>query len=144
MNKILVCLDFTDITEAVIEEAIRFAKATEADIELAYVSQVHTEKVTHVVSSENQKRLSLILTKENKRMESYESDIRKAGVQCDSSILQGNVSDVLAEKAKTIGADYIIIGSRTTNAATHIIKGSVGADLLKKLKKPLLLVPAGD
>ena len=144
MKRILVCLDLSSITEDVIDMAIRLGKSTNAAMELAYVSAVHAEQVTHVVSSDNQQRVSLIMTKENSKMESYAAKVRRAGLECEMDILHGNVSESLISKAKDFKASMIVIGSRTTNAATHVIKGSVGADLLKGLKIPVLLVPASE
>lgn len=142
MKRIMVCLDLSDLTNDVIKKAIQHAKSTNAIIALKYVSSVHAGKVTHVVSSENQQRLSLAMTKENNQLNFYSSKIKKAGLECETSLLHGKVSESLINKAREFKADMIAIGSRTTNAATHVIKGSVGADLLKELKIPVLLVPA--
>ncbi len=142
MKTILVCLDFTDITDSVIEEACSFASKTGAALHLVYVSPYRGEHADHVASAEAQTAsIALKMTKENQKMESCEARCREQGVSVDGSILSGNVSDAIVKKAKDLEINYIIIGSRTTNAATHVIKGSIGADLLKKLKKPLLLVP---
>lgn len=142
MKRIMVCLDLSDLTDDVIKKAIQLGKSTEATIALTYVSSLHAERVTHVVSSDNQHKLSLAMTKENNRLDSCSTTIKKAGLKCETSLLRGNVSESLINKAKEFKADMIVIGSRTTNAATHVIKGSVGADLLKELKIPVLLVPA--
>jgi nucleotide-binding universal stress UspA family protein len=144
MKRILVCLDLSPITDDVIRWAIRLGKSTNAVMELAYVSAVHAEKVTHVVSSDNQQRISLVMRKENSKMDSYTGKVKREGLKCGMSILHGNVSESLIKKAKEFDASMIVIGSRTTNAATHAIKGSVGADLLKGLKIPVLLVPASE
>ena len=144
MKRILVCLDLSPISDDVIDMAIKLGLSTNAVIELAYVSAAHPEKVTHVVSSDNQKNLSLIMMKENSKMESFTAKVKKAGLECSMSILHGSVSSSLINKAKEFEASMIIIGSRTTNAATHAIKGSVGADLLKGLKIPVMLVPASE
>ncbi len=142
MKTILVCLDFTDISDSVMEEACSFASKTGAALHLVYVSPYRGEKATHVASAEGQTAsISMKMTKENQKMEHFESQCREKGIAVDGSILSGNVSDAITNKAKELEINYIIIGSRTTNAATHVIKGSVGADLLKKLKKPVLLVP---
>ena len=142
MKRVMVCLDLSDLTDDVIKKAIQIGKSTGAVMEIAYVSSIHTEKVTHVVSSDNQQKVAISMQKENNKLNSCAAKIRKAGLECEISLLHGNVSDSLIKRAKDFDADMIIIGSRTTNAATHVIKGSVGADLLKELKIPVLLVPA--
>ena len=142
MKGILVCLDLSELTDNVVEKAIQLGKSTNAVMEVAYVSPVHTEKVTHVVSSENKQHLSLMMQKENIKLDSYATRIKKSGLECHISLLHGNVSDSLIAKARDFKADMVVIGSRTTNAATHMIRGSIGADFLKELKVPVLLVPA--
>ena len=144
MKRILICVDLSSITDDVINWAIRLGKSTNSVMRLAYVSAAHAEKVTHVVSSENQQRVSLIMQKENSKMDSLTAKIKKEGLECGMNILHGNVSESLIKEAKDFDASMIVIGSRTTNAATHAIKGSVGADMLKALKIPVLLVPASE
>jgi len=140
MKKILVCLDLSDISSSVVDEACNFAKKTGAALFLVYVSPYRGHKNTHVM--ENQaKETSLKMIKENREMEKYEGICKKRGAEVDSAILEGNVIDAISAKAKEYGPDFIIIGSETTNAAVHVIKGSVGAGLLRKLNLPLLLVP---
>lgn len=142
MKTILVCLDFTDISDSVMAEAKSFAQKTGASLHLTYVSPYRGEHSDHVATSDAQTAsISIKMTKENSKMESYIRSCKDAGIHADGDILSGNVSDAIVAKAKELEINYIIIGSRTTNAATHVIKGSVGADLLKRLKKPLLLVP---
>lgn len=142
MKTILVCLDFTEISDSVMAEATSFAEKTGASLHLVYVSPYRGEHASHVASAEAQTAsISIKMTKENTRMEFYLKSCRDAGIQAEGDILNGNVSDAITEKAKELEINYVIIGSRTTNAATHVIKGSVGADLLKKLQKPLILVP---
>lgn len=142
MKTILVCLDFTDISDSVMTEAKSFADKTGAALHLVYVSPYRGEQASHVTSAAAQNTsISIKMTKENSRMDSYIKSCKEAGIKTKGDILSGNVSDAITEKAQELEINYVIIGSRTTNAATHIIKGSVGADLLKKLQKPLLLVP---
>lgn len=142
MKTILVCLDFTDISDSVLNEAKSFARKTGASLHLVYVSPYRGELSSHVASAEAQTNsLSIKMTKENSKMKSYIKCCLEENIQTSGDILSGNVSDAITSKAKELEINYVIIGSRTTNAATHVIKGSVGADLLKKLQKPLLLVP---
>jgi len=141
MKRILVCLDFTDISDSVVKSAIDFANKLDAELKLVYVSSVHNERVSHVVSSDNKQQLSVALMKEHNRMSTYKSQCRQEGVECKAVILSGALSEVLPKEAREYDPAFIIIGSRTTSAANHMIKGSVGADLLKKVKKPVLLVP---
>lgn len=144
MKKILVCLDLSEISNSVVEGACRFATEIGASIHLVYVSPHRGQMNTHVVEN-LAKETSIIMIKENQKMEKFESLCKEKGIESDSSILSGNVIDAICDEAKEIDPDFIIIGSETTNAAVHMIKGSVGAGLLKKLKLPLLLIPdTGD
>lgn len=140
MKKILVCLDFSEISNCVIDEACRFAEKTGAALHLVYTSPYRDHKNSHVVDNQV-KETSLKMITENQKMEKYKSICRGRGAVVESSILSGGVVDSICEKAKEYDPNIIIIGSETTNAAVHMIKGSVGAGLLKKLKLPVLLVP---
>lgn len=140
MKKILVCLDFSEISNSVVDEACSFAEKTGAALKLVYVSPYRDHKNTHVVDNQA-KETSLKMIKENQKMKNFENICKERGVEVKSSILSGGIVDAICEKAKEYDPNFLIIGSETTNAAVHMIKGSVGAGLLKKLKLPLLLVP---
>jgi len=142
MKKILVCLDFSEISNRVVEEACSFATKTGAALNLVYVSPHRDQNNTHVVENLAKER-SLQMIKENQKMQKFENLCREQEVEVESSILSGGVVDAICGEAGEVDPDFIIIGSETTNAAVHMIKGSVGAGLLKKLKLPLLLVPIG-
>ncbi|MDC7233168.1 MAG: universal stress protein [Spirochaetales bacterium] len=140
MKRILVCLDFTEISSSVVEEACSFAVKTGAALKLIYVSPYRGKASSHVVANQKDD-ISLKMIKENKKMEKFEHICKDKGAEVDTSILSGGVSEAICKSAREFDPNFVIIGSHTTNAATHMIKGSVGADLLKKLKIPVLLVP---
>ncbi len=140
MEKILVCLDFSEISNNVVEEACSFAARTGAVLNLVSVSPHRDKNNTHVVENLAKER-SMQMIKENQKMQKFESICKERGVEVKSSILSGGVVDAICDEAGEFDPDFIIIGSETANAAVHVIKGSVGAGLLNKLKLPLLLVP---
>ncbi len=141
MKKIMVCLDFSDITDSVMEAAWNFARDLNASLHLIHVSIYHAEKARHVVNSEHQQDISINKLKESRKMESCEISCHQRDIKCTAEILTGNITELLPAKAAELKPDFIMIGSRTTNAATHMIRGSVGADLLKKARIPVLLIP---
>lgn len=143
MSKILVCLDFSEISNPVVEEACNFARKTGSELNLVYVSPHRGVSNTHVVENMAQET-SIKMIKENQKMEKFESICKEQSVEVESFILSGGVVDAICEKAQEVDPDFVIIGSETSNAAVHMIKGSVGAGLLKKLKLPLLLVPMNE
>ena len=141
MSDLMTCIDFSDITESVIDAACEFAAALDRKVILVYVRKHYSEKVSHVTTSDHNLDISRDMIKENNQMANYESRIKEKGIPYEVAMLTGSPSDALIKKGRELGASLVIIGSRTTSAATHMIKGSVGADLLKKLRVPVVLVP---
>ena len=141
MKVLMTCIDFSDITESVIDAACDFAKALNRKIILVYVRKHRPEKASHVMTADFNQDISRDMIKENNQMANYESRIKETGISYEVAMLTGSPSEALIQKGHELEATLVVIGSRTLSAATHMIKGSIGADLLKKLKVPVILVP---
>ena len=63
------------------------------------------------------------------------------GCECDWDVIDGRPADVLAEESD--GLDLLILGSRGYGALRATLNGSVGHELARRSRAPLLLVPRG-
>jgi nucleotide-binding universal stress UspA family protein len=141
MSKILACIDFSPLTERIVEETRRLADAAKSEVLLVSVigdrpnmpqSVMHDESL----EEEGTKRRKLI-----KQLMNIRDDMADEGINCSISTPSGLVADAIAREASEFGADYILMGSHGNGAMYHLVVGSVAEGVLKRTGKPVILVP---
>ncbi len=65
---------------------------------------------------------------------------RAAGVEATAHAGQGDVVDVIAEAAKSLGADLLVVGSRGHGPVSGAVLGSVSHALVHRSPVPLTVV----
>lgn len=142
MSTIMVCVDFSQLTNRIVEAAVDLAKAYDLPLHVVHV-RTHAEGVKHVVTSDDYGRLRAAkATKESEAFDEVVKALRAAGLSVTSHISGGQIVDVLVAQARRVEPRIIVMGSHGTGAMYHLIVGSVAGGLLNKLSIPVLLVPA--
>ena len=73
-------------------------------------------------------------------LERAEPIAKVSGVPYDTETLIGPVAQVLAERARTVGCDAIVMGTRGMTALGNVLMGSVASKLVHLSDLPLTLV----
>ena len=162
MKNILVPIDFSDVTEKILDKAADFAKAFDADLLIIHVAVPVTESIKNKVEYQTLPTLGEMgsgytatirydivrgqianeLKKEHSHLLEIKSDLIKKGIRAKALLVEGEtVSTILKEKDE-INADLIIIGSHGHGAWHKALLGSVADGILRNTKIPLLIIPA--
>lgn len=64
------------------------------------------------------------------------------GVAFSTEVVAGRPADEIVAYADSIGADFIVIGSRGRGAVAGVLLGSVSRDVLRESRKPVVVVPS--
>ena len=67
--------------------------------------------------------------------------MRNSGIVAKFQVVSGPVARKIAEVARDIKADMLIMGCQTHNALHHLVHGSVPAEVMKQLDLPVMLLP---
>lgn len=143
MKTILVPVDFSKVTPAVVREAALLAKAHQAWVMLLTVTQppvVANEygafpvNVAEIVEA-NVKAAQTQLAR-------CRQQLKRRGIACETRQFTGAVAPLIVEEAKTLRADYIVIGSHGHSAFYDLLVGSTTHGVLLKAPCPVLIVPA--
>jgi nucleotide-binding universal stress UspA family protein len=72
--------------------------------------------------------------------------LRSAGVEASGTVLRGRPATVIAEEARKIAADLVVVGSRGHGPIASLVLGSVSAELVDEAPSPVLVVrrPTAD
>ncbi len=158
MKNILVPIDFSTVTERVLEQARELAKAFGAQIHIVHVREVPPQlptsplgygalgmpemvpgPVPQVIAQPIEPNES-----EKRRLEEWKAEMERAGLEAKLHEPLGNVVDEILECARTLKIDGIVMGRHGHGAMYNLLVGSVTEGVLKRAKCPVVLVPVGE
>ena len=111
---ILVATDFSDGSDEALQRAIALAKQWGARLDLLPVDRMLTRLASQVEAS---------------------------GVACTPKIVEGNAANEITDRARTLGADMIVVGTHGRTGLAHIVLGSIAERVVRHATCPVLTVP---
>lgn len=143
MRTMLVAIDFSDITPAVIQAASEWAKAGNYRVHLLHVLPEEADLVGYETGMQLLPRVPMAQSPEDARlMDSCREGLEADGIGVTSHIVEGVPALEIADEAEAVRADLIVMGSHRHGSLHHLLLGSVSGGVLKRVTCPVLLVPA--
>lgn len=156
MKNILLCLDFTEISEKVIAYGRQLAKENNAKLTLLHVAtavrdlyigynlgsfDVFGTGLPMQLSDDGVKDIiRLELENEHKQLTGYVLKLKEE-YQVKGLIRQGLIVETIIDVAKSEEVDLIILGSHGHNPIRKAILGSVSSGVLSHACIPVLVIP---
>jgi nucleotide-binding universal stress UspA family protein len=142
MKNILVAIDFSDVTSRLLEHAASLAAKYGAKAWIIHVAApdpdfVGFEAGPQVVRDSRAETLR----SEHRDLQRYAREFKEKGIEAEALLVQGPATSTLLEEADRLDADLIVLGSHGHGIIYDALVGSVCKGVLKKSKRPLLLVP---
>jgi nucleotide-binding universal stress UspA family protein len=143
-TNILVPIDFSDGTTAVLDEAERLAKAFDAKIWLIHVAAIVPDFDTYELLGTVHARLDLAeqLSGDHRTLQTYERALRRRGLKATAMLVSGTPARKILEEARRLEADLIVLGSHGHGALYGLLMGSVCQAVLRKALCPVVIVPS--
>jgi nucleotide-binding universal stress UspA family protein len=142
MKTLIVPVDFSDTTDAVIHAAIEMGSAFGAKVWLLHVAEPEPDFVGYSVGpKEVRDSIADALHAERDDLAALTEKVRAAGVDADHTMVQGPTVESIVHKAKDLDADLIVMGSHGRGAVLRAILGSVSQGVLHQARRPVLIVP---
>ena len=154
MKKILVPVDFSDVTELVIENAKFFAKLLDAELKIIHViapvpqdARVMQETVGGIIMAPLnyeilRDELAAELKNEHRKMFEIKQKLSNENVKVKAFLLEGKVSEVVLSQVNEYDPDMIIMGSHGHGQVAKALLGSITISVLKHVKCPVIIVPS--
>jgi nucleotide-binding universal stress UspA family protein len=142
IKKILVTVDFSDLSTVVVERAADIAIAFKAE-----VSVIHVIPPTPVYSGSEISPPAIVdYTAEDWRSEQHDLDtmadfMKQKGIKAETMLLSGPITDVVLKKATELNTDLIVVGAHSHGFLYRAFIGSVSEGLLKRSQCPVLVIP---
>lgn len=143
MRSILVPIDFSEVTERVVERAAALATAFSSKLCLLHVAApdpafVGWEPGPDIVRHER----ATGLRDEHRRIQEMAESLRSAGIDAQALLIQGPTIETILDRATKLDADVIVVGSHGHGALYRALLGSVSEGILRRSACPVLIVPA--
>jgi nucleotide-binding universal stress UspA family protein len=144
MNTILVPLDFSESTDALLDHAAKLAQSLGARVVLLHVvepvaSYIPVGASMDVLAAPIQENLpdeEII----QKRLDQLA--VRLGSIPTVSHAVVGTAVSEIIDCAESEDATYILLGSHGHGALYHLFSGSVVTGVLKKSTRPVIVIPA--
>ncbi|MCK5884668.1 MAG: universal stress protein [Bacteriovoracaceae bacterium] len=156
MKKILIAIDFSQITKQVVEVAKYHAKLSDSEVCIIHTEEppvapmgVGPNYILFPVNVDTEDvyvgSMSEVKNQEKERSRTRLNEIKiyleESGVKATAIQLTGETADKVLEEADRFMADLIVIGAHDHGALYHLFFGSVRESLINKAKCPVLVVP---
>lgn len=143
MKNILVPVDFSDITTAVVETARKFAAAFQGRLIILNVAEPEPDFVGFEAGPPAVRIATARDFKvERQRLDDIKTKLIASGCDVTALHIQGPIVDKILHEAGEQLADLIVMGSHGHGAFYDLLVGSVTHGVIKEARCPVVVVPA--
>jgi nucleotide-binding universal stress UspA family protein len=143
VQKLLVPIDFSEISQQVLELAASVAQAFSAELTLLHVAAPDPAFVGYGAGPETVREARASeLRSEHRELQAAAEALRRRGVSTRALLVQGATVETILKEARKLGADGIVLGSHGRGALSRALLGSVSEGVLRASRCPVLVVPA--
>jgi nucleotide-binding universal stress UspA family protein len=143
-KRILVPVDGSPTSGLGLREAIDFAKAQKARLQLVHVIDVHNSLMAGAQGGGYMEDLVQALQQRGRRILGKAAELaRKAGLACDTVLLEtltGPAAEPIIRQAKKSRADLIVMGTHGRRGLRRLVMGSDAEQVVRNAPVPVLLV----
>ncbi len=144
IRTILVPVDFSDYSQAAVDQAVALGKELGAKLHLLHCYQINVGGVSPygVVLPQNLDRE--IRDAAQAKLSEWAEKAKAAGLEVETSVTPLFPSEAIASIAEDVGADLVVMGTRGLSGLKHVLLGSVAERTIRTAPCPVLTVKAGD
>lgn len=142
MKKILVPVDFSDLSTDVIEKAGKIAKAFQSEVYILHIAMpgsfLYDDNPTGImIVNPNQEEM----IREDHDLKAMVHYLLEQGINAKSALIHGPVINSILDEAEKFGADLIVVGSQSHGFLYRTFIGSVSDGVMRRSPCPVLIVP---
>lgn len=142
MKTIIVAVDFSNITTALINKTTDMAACLKARVYLIHVAAPDPEFVGYKVGPEHVREFRTSeLKKEKKELEHYAEQLKKSGIDVIPLLIQGATAELILNETQRLEADLLIMGTHGHGVAVSALLGSTSHSVMKHVTCPVMLIP---
>ncbi len=142
MHNLLVSVDFSDITELLVDRAASIADAFGSTVRLLHVAPPDpTFASSRAWPQEVRDELAKELFGEHDVLKDLAKALQERGIDAKALVDRGPIVDTILSIAKKTKTDLIIVGSRSHGALFQLSPRSVVKGIISKSHCPVMVIP---
>lgn len=140
--KLLVAIDFSEITKLILESVEQIALKTAAKVWLIHVAQPDPDFIGYDVGPDSERKfMATKFRDQHIKIQEYSAELKNKGIDITPLLVQGPTVETIIDEAEKLKVDMIVAGSHGHGTMFHILVGSISQGLLKNSQIPLLIIP---
>lgn len=141
MKRIVIPIDFSDVTDRVIEFVTPLATVFDAKLWLVHVAQPHPDfNGLSLAQAEDWRMISVLPV--HQPLIALAEKLNAEGLVTTPVLLQGPPVESIHETVKAVDADMIVLGSHGHGALYDLLVGSVSEGVMRYSTVPVCIVPS--
>jgi len=142
MKNILVTIEFIKNEKLLVDTAFQLAESFGSKLWLMHIAAPDPDFVGYEVGPQYiRDSRATELRREHELLQEYTSALKEKGVDSEGMLVQGATIDMILEESKKLNIDLIVAGHHDHGFFYNAFIGSVSANIIRKSKIPVLLVP---
>lgn len=143
LQTILVPVDFSDVTDQVVQTANELARTFGSRIVLLHVSEPEPDFVGFEPGPQSVRiGVAREFKAEHQRLDEVKQSLAGEGREVLALHIQGPIAEKILQEAEVHQAGMIVMGSHGHGALYTLLVGSVTSGVLKSARCPVLVVPS--
>ncbi len=141
--KILAAVDFSPVTEQVLQTLEQIAAMSAAQVWLVHIAPPDPDFVGYEAGPDIvRSQVAVEHHERHLKLQGLADRLRSAGVETTALLLQGRTVETIMKEAGRLSASLIVLGSHGHGAVYDLLIGSVSEGIVRASTVPVLLVPA--
>ncbi|MDH4019856.1 MAG: universal stress protein [Xanthomonadales bacterium] len=142
---ILVAVDLSPASSSVVEAAGRVAKLTGAKVYVLHAAEPEPDFVGYDAGPEVVRtQVAQELRREHRDVQTLAEKLRNDGLDATALLVRGPTVETTLKEADNLEAELIVVGTHGHGAVYDVLIGSYSAGIIRKSKRPVLVVPIRD
>jgi nucleotide-binding universal stress UspA family protein len=142
MKTILVPVDFSRATPAVVAQSVVLAKAVKGRLVLLNVILPPVVVAEYGALLDSIAEIKIAGEKAAAvQLEKLQRQCERRGVKAETRQFTGSIVAIIAQQAKEVAADFIVVGSHGHTALYDLFVGSTTHGVLRRAPCPVVVVP---
>lgn len=143
LERILVAVDFSEVTDAVVASAALLARLSNAEVRLLHVAAPNPDFVGFEAGPDVVRdQVARTLREEHGALEALAARLKESNVRATPLMVQGPTAETIVEQSRRFAAELVVLGSHGHGRLRHLLAGSVAEGVLRHSSVPVLVVPA--
>ena len=144
VSKILVPVDFSDNTPAILEWAAHLAEEHDSQVVVLHAYHLPVEFQQLEGAYLPPDFWASVRQESETSLARYAGEIERRGIAVETAVCEGYAATVIVEEAALRDIDLIVIGTHGRSGLKHLLLGSIAERVVQKAPCPVLTVRASE